>query len=231
MRLRAIGLMLLGALVAGGLRPTWGQETFKIGQIFDAHRVKLGGLERTVALRVFKMGPAGDEFFTYAQLVTLDGATSQARVIYEGPQVGTTDKEPYRFVQGPAGTERIDFVGDIDGDGATEVVSARMQSDVRPPTWRVYRWSGKAFTFVRSARLMGTPDAKTFSWSTRDITATLKMPWVSRVIRAAGSGQIEAEITSYDGQSTMKQGTAVLQAQGSAGYRVVRWIKPLTIMR
>ena len=230
MKRLALALVVITSIAVGRVDSAGTQELapVTVGQLVSPHRVVLDGTTKTVALRIFKTDASGDEIASAAQLVVLDGRGKDAVVVFEGPRVTDLSTEPFRFVQGPAGFEAIDLVGDVDGDGSVELFSARMQSDVRPPTWRVYRWRAHRFEFVRAARLTARHGSPSFTWSTSPLGNIDSMPWVNRVVRATGAGQLEVEITECSARaSKVARGKAILQAEGVRGYRTVRWLEPL----
>jgi hypothetical protein len=60
------------------------------------------------------------------------------------------------------------ITGDIDGDGAIELVVPAARSDVSPPLFRIFRWENKSFVFKFSKVLAGPgKEGDKVSWTAR----------------------------------------------------------------
>lgn len=112
------------------------------------------------------------------------------------------------------GVTDLQWVGDIDGDGSIEAVSNEPISDVSPVSFRVYRWSGKAFHHVRTAALLPA-GANEFVWQSKARGGT----WIGSFKK----GPVAVVwVTSPAGEMRLKQ--ARVQG-GASGFRVVEWLK------
>ncbi len=111
-------------------------------------------------------------------------------------------------------------VGDIDGDGAVELVVQNPQSDVRAPSFRIFRWTHRAFTLVRTGTLVQTTPG-TFPFRQGNFG---QGTWIA-TFKAAGHGQVTALVNRYD--TRMLAGEAVL-AGDARGFHLVRWLHKLS---
>lgn len=169
----------------------------------------------TAVTRPCGSSDAGDFF----QLVVLDGA---GRAVWTGPTRPDAN-DPLVFCACHHGVSLPECAGDIDGDGAIELLAPAPQSDVSPTYYRVLRWTGSAFVPVRTACLLEDPPRSgRYAWTTRTASSGR---WVSRV-RECRSGRLDVRITDYSGGEEVLQGTAWLET-GPGGYRLVRWTRPM----
>jgi hypothetical protein len=113
------------------------------------------------------------------------------------------------------GISDLQWVGDIDGDGAVEALAAEPVSDVSPVPFRIFRWSGRAFHHLKTASLLQAgPDR--FVWSNERVGTT----WIG-AFKQGGLGVV----WSMTGSGEVKLREARLQGEPQ-GFRVVKWLKP-----
>lgn len=113
------------------------------------------------------------------------------------------------------GISDLQLVADIDGDGQIEALSPAPASDVRPVTFRIYRWTGRSFEHVRNGTLLARSEEE-FSWGNSDQG--------NRWIGAFRKG-LTATIwsNSADGQSLTRE---ALVEPTATGFRVKKWRNP-----
>ncbi|MBS2038938.1 VCBS repeat-containing protein [bacterium] len=170
--MKAIAMMVLGLTIS-----VWAQsETPKPGQSYQTTRIDLDGdgKAETVGLRCESL--KGGNW--YSRLSVWDG---QGRLLWQSMP---SKQGVWAFGGWDWGISDLQLVADIDRDGRVEAVSPEPVSDVRPVTYRIYRWSGRAFTYVRSAEL-GSDSAEHFSWG----KANINRPWIGK-LHAGPSGTL-----------------------------------------
>ncbi len=152
----------------------------------------------------------------YALLVLDENGT----VIWRGPQEVET-ANPLVFGEWDFGISLPELIGDIDGDGAVELVVPAPQSDVSPVMFRVLRWRNRAFRPVRSAILLEQPPASgRFPWSHSE---QYLGRWVSQFLSMTAPGRPLVETTAYEGGAGGALRRAILRAV-PGGYVVERWL-------
>lgn len=146
--------------------------------------------------------------------------------IWESPSVKGFG-EDFSFYFGDAGLEQLEMIGDIDADSNIELVSPQAQSDVRPVTFRIYRWNKRFFDIDRKGLFIAADSKNDFFEFKKEYSMEEKKvsTWIMHFNKIQKAGIVEAEIWSYvDG--TVKIGEAVLAAE-KTGYKVTNWLKPL----
>jgi len=111
------------------------------------------------------------------------------------------------------GISDLQLVADINGDGKVEALVPEPVSDVSPVTFRVFRWSGKAFQHVKNGSLIAVGQNE-FQWSSE---ASGKC-WIGKF--KAGPLAVVWR-TSDDGQVRLQTGAVQGNAQG---FKVLRWL-------
>lgn len=111
------------------------------------------------------------------------------------------------------GISDLQWVADVDGDGAVEAIVPEPVSDVSPVSFRVFRWDGQGFRHLKTATLLrvGPND---FAWSGQNRGDC----WIGQ-FKPKGLGVIW---TYRDGRANLQE--AVLRGN-SRGFRVVKWLK------
>jgi len=194
------------------------------------------GVEEIITLEQFKKVEAGDYFHLVVKKVK-DGKES---LLWKSPDYDTSFSsekgQEYRFFIGDPGIEDVDVIGDIDGDGKIELVSAEMQSDVSPTSFRVYRWTGKEFKHLFTKYLFAEEpsDPKNFAWGkNREITEATALTWAAGFGKVEKPGVVIINVTYYKSpapksmeNSTVKGGIARAGASKN-GFKLMEWTKKL----
>lgn len=101
-------------------------------------------------------------------------------------------------------------IGDVDGDGAVELIAAAPQSDISPTVFRVLRWESREFKPVRAAALLEkAEESGQYYWT---LGGQSTGTWVSSFLSIDSAGQATVEITDYQGGMDVKQRRTVIQA-------------------
>lgn len=198
---------LLALLVTLLMLPAVAEEVPRKGTNYQVTRIDLnadGKLEK-VGLSCFEVKESG----WYSRLTVWN---SQGQKIWQSTpaKVGV-----WAFGGWDWGISELQWVGDIDGDGAVEAISPAPISDVSPVQFRVYRWSGKAFHHLRTASLLPT-SSREFGWSQKSQSST----WIG----AFKKGKIGVIWTSGPGGEVQLKEARL--APSSQGFRVLEWLKP-----
>jgi hypothetical protein len=160
------------------------------------------------------------EIGSFFQLVVLD---DQGKTIWRGPKKLDTDN-PLMFGSWDFGATFPEIVGDIDGDGQTELVAPVPRSDVSPSWFRVLRWTGTEFKPVRSMPLLEEPPGSNqYPWRK---TERYMGRWIDSFVEFADDGKITAIIGEYPEGGEYRTGKAAL-ARTADGFKLIRWLKPL----
>lgn len=155
------------------------------------------------------------EFFV---LVVLD---DRGGIIWTGPS-DLDSGNPLVFGKWHHGISLPEAVGDIDEDGATELLAPAPRSDVSPTTFRVARWTGDRFIPVAASSLLESPPgSEDFRWREPDESDTT---WVSTIPASDSPGRVEAVVTTYTGGDEVIRRRAILSAT-EEGFRVERWLE------
>lgn len=209
MRLIALMLLLTVPALAQAEWPTEGQVVQRLQVDLDRD-----GRAETVGLVAYDVG----ESSWFGQLVVLgpDGKT-----LWKGPRPKDA-ADPMAFGSWDWGAATLELAGDLDGDGKVEILGALPQSDVRPATFRVLRWTGQAFKPAFSRSLIESSGGR-YPWVPfRDPVAPMR--WVGSFESQGRDGTAVAQIYQMKADS-VQLGTAVL-APDAKGFHVVRWISP-----
>lgn len=194
------------------------------GHIYESVAVDLNGDHKPdkVGLMAYRVDDNG----YWGQLRVWD---SSGQVLWQGPKTNQNypqaqGDETLFFGAWPHGVCGLEAVGDLDGDGKVELISTQPQSDVRPTTFRIFRWNGKAFAYVEPRQLFETPlGSGNFVWSkpTRWNGSTA-VSWVSSFDFKAKGWVVD--ITTSGGG--LKMGKAKLVPTRS-GFQVQSWVEKL----
>jgi hypothetical protein len=200
----------------------WAQTIPKAGQVYESVKVDLDGDGRTetVALAAYNVDSEVESFF--GRLRVLDSA---GKLLWQAPSAASPE-QPFAFGAWPYGTSNLEWIGDADGDGKVELLSPAPVSDLRPPTYRRYRWNGKAFQALSPKMLLEAPPGSgTFAW--RDpiewdgVTA---LTWAGTL--SGAPSELLAEITSYHADGAVWGGKARMKGNG-LGLTVTTWLQRL----
>ena len=184
-------------------------QTVGLGQTVQTMKANLDG-NKQVSLVCYRNEDNG----YFAQLVVKD---DQDREVWHSPQVEAGKPSPWSFGKWDRGTSSIQFIGDIDQDGRSELLSPAPRADAGPIPFRVYRWEGQSFTFVRQACLVETAEG-VFSW-TGDVHDA--KTWVNE-FNGIDLDWVKVKISRRDSDKVWN-GRVVLQPQGDH-YKLLRWI-------
>lgn len=176
------------------------------------------GKEETISWR--KLG-GDEEIGTFHQLLVKDasGAT-----LWKSPEVMKED-HPLAFGEFHFGITLPQWAGDIDGDGAVELLVPAPQSDVSPCFFRMFRWNRSAFEPVQSRALAAArAGSNHYDWTENPSTSGF---WVQKWVGRSAEGGHVVEVVSLPENGPMITGVGVLQPK-SGGFEMVRWVIPPT---
>jgi len=141
-------------------------------------------------------------------------------ILWSGPREFNSDN-PLVFGEWHHGISMPEVIGDIDGDGAVELVTPAPQSDVSPTAFRVLRWESGAFKPVHTSMLLENPSGTgRFPWSFGNQSLG---SWVSSFQSINRRGEITVNITNYLGGTDAQMHRAVLRGD-SSGFVLMRFL-------
>lgn len=178
------------------------------------------GKKETVSLVAYNVDSSEESFWGRLRVSDASGKT-----IWEAPKVDDAE-QPFAFGMWAYGVSGLEWVGDIDSDGKVELITKAPVSDLRPPTYHRYRWTGKAFEPMSSKMLLADSGAKPAKLLWRDPfewDGVKPVLWVSSL--SGSPSQIIAEITDYRGDNAIWGGAAVATGNG-LGLTVSSWNTP-----
>lgn len=194
----------------------------RAGEVYQSVRCDLNGdgREETIRLAAYNLDLEEESFWGRLEVVSSDG-----KVLWRAPQAQKTH-QPWAFGMWAYGVSGIEWVGDLDGDGKIELLSPAPISDVRPPTFRRYRWNGTSLEALSPKMLLEVPSGSgRFAW--RDPVewdGVSALTWVSSL--SGGPTQKIAEITSSRSDGNLWGGQAEMSGDG-LGLSVARWLRRL----
>ena len=206
-------------LMALCLTPTaWPQSEFpKNGQTYQTFQADVNGDGKPDKVGLVAYRVSSEEY--WGQLTVWD---SSGKVLWKAPQAKNAD-EALAFGAWNYGVSSIELVGDIDGDGKVELLAPQPQSDVRPPTFRIFRWTGSAFAPVARKQLLETPRGSGhFVWSQPSQWNGSAATWVGHLEHQGGA--MVAQIYVVNSGSDVKLGKARMTAD-KQGLRVSSWVE------
>lgn len=211
-----LGLTLLLCALA------WGQDLPKAEQSYDSVSIDLdkdGELE-TVSLTAYNIDKANNMWWGQLQV-----SNSSGKLIWQAPKA-KNEQDPFSFGSFPYGESNLEWLGDIDGDGHIELVSPTPQSDVRPPTYRRFRWKNNEFVAMGPKMLLENPiDSGTFTW--RDPIEWDGVSAITWIASLSGTPkEIIASVTAIKQDGSIWLGTAKMAGNG-LGVKAVSWTKKL----
>ncbi len=215
MRTSTVCLVFLAALSLGALAQDFEWPTE--GQSYQRFQTDLDGDGRpeTVALVAYQV----TESSYFGQLVV---SRSTGQVLWKGPRP-SDPQDPLAFGAWDWGIAGLEVVADLDRDGRTEILGALPQSDVRPATFRVLRWNGKAFQKAFARCLVESPaNSGRYRWA-RPTDQYQGLRWIGSFESIARDGTCSARI--YDTRTSgCRLGMAQVAPDGQ-GFHVVRWLE------
>lgn len=192
---------------------------YRAGEICRSITASLNGVDGMCRIDA-KVYQAGEEGMFCCLIVT----DSRGRVIWKSHEKADP-ADPFFFGGLIYGDSLPQIAGDINGDGKAELIAPAPVSDVRPVTFRVFSWDGKAFHPLFSKTLPAQSGSRdSYRW-----TAPGQMTgrWIHAFDRLTGKGRAEVEIWECrDGSSKVPKGTAAVEAE-AGGFKIVKWLKPL----
>ncbi len=165
---------------------------------------------------------AGD----FYQLVVGDAAQ---KTIWSSPQTKDPSHE-FAFGNWNMGESMPHIAGDIDGDGAIELVVPAARSDVSPPSFRIFRWEKQSFVYKFSKALAGPgKEGDKVSWTASPGKSDF---WVEEWIKRNDQGGWVVRMVSHDWESgeAPKEGTAEITPKDSS-FQLVKWLKAPAVVK
>jgi hypothetical protein len=160
-----------------------------------------------------------EEIGTFHQILVKD---ANGAILWKSPAVMKED-HPLAFGEFHFGITLPQWAGDVDGDGAVELIVPAPQSDVSPCFFRLFRWKESAFEPVQSRALASEgADSKGYVWTE---TPAPQGRWVQKWIGRSAEGGHVVEIVSLPENGPLVTGIGVIQPK-DGGFEVVRWITP-----
>jgi hypothetical protein len=210
---------LLATLILSAMG--WTQPLPKQGQVYQTRKIDLTGDGKPdrVELVAYRIHKESDSH--WGQLRVVD---ARGKLLWKAPQASQA-QEPFAFGSWPYGNSDLEWLGDLEGDGVVDLISQRSISDLRPATYRRYRWTGKAFEVLPAKMLLESgADSGNFTWSNPfEWDGQKPLTWVMSL---SGSPKLVATIYSAQSGGSGRQGQA--QMIGSAaGMKVSNWLKKM----
>lgn len=177
----------------------------KAGQVYRSVKADLNGdgKPEKIGLVAYGHGPGG----YYGRLKVWD---SGGQLLWQAPAV-KSPSDPFAFGSWEYGSSNIEWIG------PQELISALPQSDVRPTTFKRFRWTGSAYEPAGQGYLLESGDgfvwSKPFEWD-----GVRPLTWVVSLV--------DGSVLSVRGGDQYLNGTARLEPTAQ-GFRVVRWLKNL----
>ena len=132
----------------------WAQPTKKFQADLNAD-----GKAETIEVRYSGRGESGD----YYHIVVLD---ADGNSVWSGPKT-KEENDPLVFGSWHFGASLPQAVGDMDGDGAVELIAPAPQSDVSPTTFRILRWNASGFKPLKTVTYLATGNNLDRLWSAK----------------------------------------------------------------
>lgn len=202
--------------------PAAGQTLPKAGQSYQLQTYDLdrNGKPEKIVLVAYKVNP--DEGSYWGRLKVLDSA---GQVLWAAP-TATAVEQPYAFGNWSYGSSGLEWLGDIDGDGKADLLSPAPVSDVRPTTYRRFRWTGKLFQALSPKMLLAPMGASgNFAWRDPiEWDGVQPLTWVMSL--SGGPSRVVADVMSYRNDGSIWVGKALGKGNG-LGLQVTSWLRPL----
>lgn len=154
----------------------------------------------------------------------IDVRDQDGRLLWLGPASG-----PLLFNCRPWGLYWPSVVGDIDHDGAIELLAQEPQSDVSPSRFFMARWDGQAFKPVENgwSLLETAPGSGRFAKSIYTYSEE-PVTWIMNFQGLEADDTARVEIYSMDAEGGLRMGVAMVGMETQSGeLRVLRWVQPL----
>ncbi|MBN9417400.1 MAG: hypothetical protein J0I12_18275 [Candidatus Eremiobacteraeota bacterium] len=183
----------------------------KAGQLYQSVQADLNGDGKPEKIGLVAYGhfPAG--FF--GRLKVWD---SSGKLLWQAPAV-KTPQDAYAFGNWEYGSSTIEWVG------GNDLISAKPQSDVRPTTYKRFRWTGTAYVPNGVGYLLSNDNSDTYTWTKPFEWDGMKpLNWIVSLAK----GQQDSNVMAAHGDQYLS-GSAELQPTAT-GFQVTRWLKKLT---
>ena len=198
--------------------PGLAQDDVEVNSVLKAFDIDLDGdgSKESIELQVASTDENGHS--DQLRVRTADGELIWQSPLYE-PGSGFNPKEPV-FGAWPFGISDISVVTDLGDDGVVDLLARAPQSDVRPTSWRLFRWEENAFVIFGIGRLIETQSGSgQFDFLPQDADGTT---WVNE-LKLDGKNFL-AEIYALQANGDMHVGQAQL-ALNNDGMKVLKWVK------
>ena len=149
-------------------------------------------------------------------------------IIYQTPRL--TDYENVKtWALTNAGDYSLQLLYDLDGDGKIELLAGKPRSDVRPKPYRLWRWDGDKFVYLKDFTFQASErDRELFTLQEKHWDGVENVAWLENI--AVRGGELKADVAAWKSYG-MAQGKVVLEPNGTRGLKVVRWEKHIMDMR
>lgn len=205
----------------GGL--AWAQPLPRTGDAFQTVHFDLDqdGRKETLTLAAYNVISESDSYFGRLKVADASG-----RFLWTAPRVQSA-AENFAFGSWPFGWSNIEWLGDIDHDKKFELLSPEPVSDLRPITYRRYRWQNNAFVPLPPKMLLEIPlGSGHFRWSSVvEWDGVTPIAWVAKL---SESPSVVAEVVSVRSGDKILGGRAKMK-MGRDGLHVASWLAPLAL--
>ncbi len=178
----------------------------KAGQVYQSVQVDLNndGKPEKVGLVAYGHNPSGGFF---GRLKVWD---SSGKLLWQAPLAKSSD-ESFAFGMWEYGSSTIQWVG------PQELISARPVSDVRPTTFKRFRWTGSAYQPLANQFLLKDSE-ESFRWTKPfDYDGLKQLTWVVDFTQT-----LEGNVCACKTGGMTQSGRAQLKATPS-GMTITRW--------
>ncbi|MBX3170356.1 MAG: hypothetical protein KF760_23320 [Candidatus Eremiobacteraeota bacterium] len=182
----------------------------KSGQLYQTVQADLNGDGKPEKIGLVAYGHSPEGF--YGRLKVWD---SGGKLLWQAPTVQSSDA-PFAFGNWEYGSSTIEWVS------PSELISAKPQSDVRPTTFKRFRWTGSAYQPAGNGYLL-QDGTGAFAWTQPfEWDGVKPLTWVVSLVKNR-----EGNVMSVQGGDRYLGGTADLQPTPQ-GFKVSRWLKRLS---
>lgn len=199
---RLLSLLLLSTCA-------FAQEKPKAGTVYQSVKVDLNGDGKPEKIGLVAYGHGDIGFF--GRLKVWD---SSGKLLWQAPAVKSPE-EAFAFGQWEFGSSTIQWVG------PKELLSAGPQSDLRPTTFKRFRWTGSAYQPLPNQYLL--EDSKdSFRWTKPFVWDGVKpLTWVVEI-----SQTLEGNVCAYKTGGITQSGSVQLQPTPD-GMTITSWIQKM----
>lgn len=182
----------------------------KAGQLYQTVQADLNGDGKPEKIGLVAYGHFEAGF--YGRLKVWD---SSGKLLWQAPVV-KSPSDPFAFGGWEYGSSTIEWVD------SKELISAKPQSDVRPTTYKRFRWTGTAYEPAGTGFLL-QDGADAFRWTKPFEWDGLKpLTWVVSLVK-----ERDGNVMAVKGGDQYLSGTAELKPTAT-GFQVTRWLKKLS---